>query len=159
MGAIIMLSTTSMLLRLKNSYPQFLFKEDTDFFWSSSDNTIFYDASSKDLPVLILHELSHALLGHNKYDSDIQLISMERQAWEYTIKLAYSFNIKIPDEIIQSNLDSYRSWLYCRSTCPKCQSIGLQVKAKTYHCLACNHSWQVNEARKCNLRRYNQKNN
>ena len=147
-------STTTLLLRLKMDYPQFLFKLDDNFSWSSSDNTIYYNKKIDNQSVFLLHELSHALLGHTSYTNDIQLITMERQAWDYTIKLALSYNITIPDQIIQSTLDSYRDWLHSRSKCPKCQAIGLQIREYTYSCPACDHKWQVNEARTCALRRY-----
>jgi predicted RNA-binding Zn-ribbon protein involved in translation (DUF1610 family) len=147
-------STATLLSSLKSNYPQFSFKKGDNFLWSSSDNTIYYDNITENRSIFLLHELSHALLGHASYTSDIQLITMERQAWDYTIKLAPKFNITISNDIVQSNLDSYRDWLHTRSTCPACQATGLQTKEYTYKCPACGHKWQVNEARTCALRRY-----
>jgi len=158
MDVIIMPSTTLLLKSLKNKYPQFSFKKSDDFSWSHLDNTIFYDDTVDNFSVQLLHELSHALLSHSHYDSDIQLITIERQAWDYAAKLAPSFNIEISDEIIQLNLDTYRDWLHKRSTCPACQATGVQSQ-NTYKCLACNHQWQVNQARKCRLRRSSGKSN
>jgi hypothetical protein len=154
MDAITMPSTTSILANLKSKYPQFNFKPGDLFLWSSSDNTIYYDKKSKDLAIFLLHELSHALLDHSKYIRDIQLITMERQAWDHTATLAASFGLTIPDDIIQDTLDSYRDWMHSRSTCPKCQATGMQTRQNEYSCLACNHIWRVNEARTCALRRY-----
>jgi hypothetical protein len=147
-------STTTLLSRLRISYPQFSFKLGDDFLWSSSDNTIYYNDDTDNQPIFLLHELSHALLGHANYDSDIQLMTMERQAWDCTVKLALSHDLTIPEQIIQSNLDSYRDWLHARSTCPGCGATGLQTKECNYKCSACSHEWQVNEARTCALRRY-----
>jgi hypothetical protein len=147
-------STTTLLSRLKINYPQFSFKLGDDFSWSSSDNTIYYNKKIKNQSVFLLHELSHALLGHSNYTSDVQLITMERQAWGHTLELARSYNIIVSDQIIQSNLDSYRDWLHSRSTCPECQATGLQIKELVYQCPVCSHKWQVNEARTCALRRY-----
>jgi len=149
-----MQSTTSVLSQLKNNYPQFSFKLGTNFLWSPSDNTIYYDKSIDYRPVFLLHELAHALLGHNSYDRDIQLITMERQAWDYTKELAPPYGIIIPDDIIQSNLDSYRDWIHDRSTCPNCKATGIQTEKFVYSCPACSHQWRVNEARTCALRRY-----
>jgi Zn finger protein HypA/HybF involved in hydrogenase expression len=154
MDVITMPSTTTLLSRLKTYYPQFFFKLGDDFSWSASDNTIYYNNKIDDQPVFLLHELSHALLGHASYTSDIQLITMERQAWDHTMKLASKYNVTISDDMVQSNLDSYRDWLHSRSTCPKCQATGLQTKEYTYKCPACSNEWQVNEARICALRRY-----
>lgn len=154
MGAIIMLSTTSLLSRLKSDYPQFSFKLGDDFSWSSTDNAIYYrDGTNNDLAFLF-HELSHAILGHTDYEQDIQLITMERQAWDYAVDLANSYNIAISDQIIQNTIDSYRDWLHMRSCCPKCKATGMQFEKNGYRCPACSHKWRVNEARLCALRRY-----
>ena len=147
-------STISILSSLKTNYPQFSFKLGDNFLWSSSDNTIYYDRTSKNQSVFLLHELSHALLGHASYMRDIQLITMERQAWDYTMELAPKYNVAISDEMVQSTLDSYRDWLHARSTCPSCKATGLQINKFAYSCPACSHKWRVNEARTCDLRRY-----
>lgn len=149
-----MQSTTSVLLQLKNNYPQFSFKIGDNFLWSPSDSTIYYDKSIDYRPAFLLHELAHALLGHNSYDRDIQLITMERQAWDHTKELAPPYGITIPDDIVQSNLDSYRDWIHDRSTCPNCKATGIQTERIIYSCPACRHQWRVNEARTCALRRY-----
>ena len=150
-------STISILKQLKNDYPKFSFAKDDKFQWSSSENTIYYDPSATNQAIFLLHELSHAILGHSSYDQDIQLLSMERQAWDHTTSLAPTYNVIIDDEIVQSNLDSYRDWLHSRSTCPKCSANGLQIDKSIYKCPACAHSWQVNEAKTCALRRYSNK--
>jgi hypothetical protein len=154
MDVIIMQSTTSVLKKLITSHPQFTFIEGDNFLWSSFDNTIYYDRSAKDKSVYLLHEISHALLGHSNYDRDIELVSMERQAWDYTLKLAPKYNLVVPESIIQSTLDSYRNWMHERSTCPECESSGLQINKNSYMCPCCNHAWRVNEAKNCALRRY-----
>ena len=150
-------STTSIIQNLKNKYPQFIFSPSDNFCWSYSDNTIFYNEKLPNFNLFILHELAHAILQHNSYDRDIQLVTMERQAWDYTIELAKLFKIKAPESIIQSNIDSYRDWMHSRSTCPKCTATGLQINKKNYKCPACNHTWMVNEAKMCSLKRYSKK--
>ena len=147
-------STASVLSQLKNNYPQFTFELGDNFLWSSSNNTIYYDKTSDNQPIFLLHELSHALLGHASYNRDIELITMERQAWDHTIKLAPQYGVTISDDVVQSTLDSYRDWIHERSTCPSCQATGLQIEKHIYMCPACNRQWRVNEARTCALRRY-----
>ncbi len=151
--------TASILTKLKREYPQFTFKSGQDSLWSPSDKTIYFDKTSPDQSAFLLHELSHALLGHMDYGYDIQLIAMERQAWDYAIKLSTSYGLSISDNLVQSHLDSYRDWLHARSICPSCSSNGLQTGRKTYSCLACGHKWRVNEARTCALRRYSKPQN
>jgi len=152
MDVTIMQSTISLIPQLKANYPNFLFKKDDRFLWSPSEQTIYYNVVGS--PVFLLHELSHAILGHSDYSRDIELISMESKAWEKAAELAVSYNIQINNETIQLNLDTYRSWLHERSTCPACTATGFQTKKYNYKCLACNNEWQVNEARVCALRRY-----
>lgn len=147
-------STTLKICNLKKDYPQFKFKQSDNFFWSSTENTIFYCEDVDNRLVLLLHELSHALLGHDDYLYDIELITKERQAWDYAKILAKKYQVKIDNQIVQSNLDSYRDWIHQRSTCPKCRAIGVQSEKCVYKCPVCKQSWQVNEARNCKLRRY-----
>ena len=58
------------------------------------------------------------------------------------------------EEVIQEHLDTYRDWLHARSICPSCTANGYQISSHTYECPACLHTWRVNEARICALRRY-----
>lgn len=148
-----MVSTALLIKNLKSDYPQFNFEISSEYLWSPSSHTIFYTSNGEN-EGLLLHEISHGLLDHVEYQYDIDLIAMERAAWDRAIELSSSYNVKIDDELIESNLDSYRDWLHARSSCPNCNATGLQIKKQTYKCPACNHIWRVNEARICALRRY-----
>jgi hypothetical protein len=153
MDAIIMPLTPS-LASLRTAYPQFDFKEDVTFYWSPTTQTIHSVPDAHQWLAYTLHELSHALLGHTHYTQDIRLLAHERDAWEYaTSILAPSHHTAITDDLIQSSLDTYRDWLHRRSTCPNCQTTGIQSNHHTYQCLACLATWRVNEARSCTLRR------
>lgn len=154
MDVIIMHSTTSLISQLKVDYPQFLFKQSDKFLWSPSEQAIYYKANNDKDSDLILHELSHALLNHFDYDRDIELVTMESQAWDKSIEIANKYNVAVNYSDIQSYLDTYRDWLHKRSTCPICTATGMQIKKDIYSCLACNHQWKVNEARIHNLKRY-----
>jgi len=147
-------STTLKICKLEEDYPQFNFKPSDNFFWSFKENTIFYVEDAKNQFILALHELSHALLKHNNFNYDVELISMERQAWDYAKDIALKYEINIPDQFIQSNLDSYRNWMHMRSTCINCKAIGVQCSRYSYKCPACKQTWKVNDARECNLKRY-----
>lgn len=156
MDVITMPLTPSLIKSLKTDYPQFVFKEASSFLWSHAENTIYY-ASLDDDCGLLFHELAHALLNHTDYNRDIELIAMEREAWDKAKLISKDYDVSIDEDFIQSNLDTYRDWLHTRSKCPKCGSTGLQIKKNNYKCLACNHQWRVNEARTCALRRYSTK--
>jgi len=146
-------SMLSLIKKLKTDFKQFTFVESDVFLWSHSENTIYFIGKGNNYGFLF-HELAHALLNHADYNRDIELLAMERQAWDKAKDLAPKYDFSIDDDFIQSNLDTYRDWLHSRSTCPECKANGLQVEKKSYRCLACNHQWRVNEARTCALRRY-----
>lgn len=144
-----------LIQKLSSQYPDILFLPGDRFAWSPADNTIYYETVSTDASVfLLLHELGHALLGHRGYRDDIELLRIERDAWERAITIGRQFDIDINEAEIEEHLDSYREWLHARSTCPTCGSSGLQKKQDTYWCLACSASWRVNDARSCQLKRY-----
>lgn len=147
-----------ILSKIKQDFPEIHFVSGDVFAWSPESMTITYiPGSSTDGTAHLLHELAHALLKHSDYQRDINLIDMERSAWEYAVqKLAprYNVDIAMTDDIVQNSLDSYREWLHARSSCPNCQAVGIENHKHQYRCLQCQSSWRVNEARNCELRRY-----
>ncbi|HUC96573.1 MAG TPA: hypothetical protein VMR16_02815 [Candidatus Saccharimonadales bacterium] len=149
-------STISLIKNLKADFPQFIFKKSSSFLWSHSENTIYYTDKKEDFRFLF-HELSHALLNHTDYRRDIELVAIEREAWDRAKEIALNYGVGIDDEYIQSNLDTYRDWMHGRSTCPNCGANGMQTQKNNYKCLACNDEWHVNDAKTCALRRYSNK--
>jgi len=154
MDVTTMLSTASLIKKLKTAYPQFRFNESSDYLWSPSEQAVYFADNKDNNYEYILHELSHGLLAHADYNYDVELVAMERAAWDKAIELAKDYNLVIKEDLVESNLDSYRDWLHARSTCPNCKATGLQTKKQTYTCPACTHKWRVNEARVCALRRF-----
>lgn len=155
MDVTIMRLTTSLVNRLKEDYPQFIFVNADEFWWSAERKTVYLNPDADHNEEYALHELSHALLNHVGYRADIDLIKLERDAWEYArTTLGPRYNLNIDENIIQNNLDTYREWLHARSKCPDCTSTGIQTTTSEYRCIACRHTWRVNEARLCALRRY-----
>lgn len=152
MDATIMRSTTLLAAKLAAQYPQFQFQGGESFRWSPAVATIFYEDSEDE--AFLLHELSHALLGHTSYKKDLELIEMERDAWQRTRELASEFNLELEEDSIEDALDTYRDWLHARSQCPTCAATGIQTHGHTYRCISCETSWRVNEARLCGLKRY-----
>jgi hypothetical protein len=141
---------------LKTDFPWVKFIEDSICKWSPDTGSVHYRPlkDRKDTWAL-LHELSHAILGHFSFDRDIELIGKEVEAWQHARdKLAPLYKLAIPDENIDSELETYREWLHSRSSCPVCELNGIQTETDTYRCLNCRTSWRVNDARRCELRRY-----
>ncbi len=150
-------STASLVKRLAIDFPDIHFMVGGDFRWSAEESTIYYPDKSTHAASL-LHELAHSLLGHTDYSRDIQLLEMERDAWEYaTVNLGPRYDTTVADTDVQHALDSYRDWVHARSSCPVCHATGYQTKKQRYSCAACGQPWRVNEARLCRLKRYSMK--
>jgi hypothetical protein len=154
MVATTMPHTRELLSRLRVDYPGITFIVGDDFKWSKANQKLtFIDQLDQEL--YLLHELAHALLGHSNFTLDVQLLSQEREAWDYARSmLAPQYSIRCDEELIQDTLDTYREWLHQRSLCPSCGFTGLQNKTSIYRCLNCRCSWRSNDARRCVLRRY-----
>lgn len=146
-------SLNSLIASLSRDYPTITFESGKEFLWSPATTTVVYHTDSQDTAQL-LHEVSHAILNHADYQSDIQLITMERDAWQTARSIADSYDVQISDSLVQDHLDTYRDWMHARSTCPSCKSVGVQKAPALYTCPACRGSWKVNEARLCGLRRH-----
>ncbi len=148
-----MLSISSILDRLRCDFPYITFRESNEFRWSPQDEAIFYNAEES--PSLLLHELGHALLKHKEFRRDIELIALERDAWQVAVRdLSPRYALPIKKDEIEDALDTYRDWLHARSSCPHCRSTGVQTAKMAYSCLTCPATWRVNDARICSLRRF-----
>lgn len=159
-------STASLIDNLAKDLPDISFKASDSFYWSPEEKTVYYIElpSGKNDSLLLFHELGHALLGHQGYSRDVELLRMENDAWEKGLALAKEYpsqfklnepkEAEMVDNFVQSNLDTYRDWMHARSTCPACTATGFQVGPKEYSCPACSQKWSVNEAKICGLKRY-----
>lgn len=156
MAAITTLSTNLLLHKLQTDFPNIHFQKGDDFKWSPLKKTVFFlqletaaDAFS------LLHELAHGLLEHTNYQTDIELLAKEADAWHHARSvLGPQYATVISQTYIEDQLDTYRDWLHLRSRCPQCLQSGVQTQKSTYQCFNCSSSWNVNDARTCALRRY-----
>ncbi len=122
------------------------------FLWSPKDRMIVYDPEKLTEDPgqwSLLHEIAHATLGHQSYESDFELLQLEVAAWEEAKRSAAKLRININDNYIEDCLDSYRDWLHQRSTCPTCGSGGLQHDSREYRCHNCLSTWHVSTSRFC----------
>lgn len=156
MDVTTMAKISSLAAKLRKDFPDVSFEKSDDFYWSPSSKTVHIGSESgPDAPVVLLHEVAHALLDHRHFNRDIDLLRIEREAWEYVrTTLAPRYDMAVRDELVEDMIDTYREWLHARSTCPHCAMTGVQTKDATYHCVGCDHDWKVNDARRCGLRRY-----
>jgi hypothetical protein len=144
---------TSLLEKFKKSYSSLEFIQDDSFYWSPQDMAIHYNAArlteSEEGEWSLVHELAHGLLGHKTYKTDYELLSYEVAAWQKALEIAPEYDLNINANHIEECLDSYRDWLYARSTCPTCKLNSLQVNPDTYKCLNCLCKWRVSPSRFC----------
>ena len=145
---------SSLLHKLEKKYPDITFTETDMFSWVPATRTITYTNELEHSPSLLIHELAHAVLNHGDYQRDVQLLTMETEAWETAQGLAKTYRVKLSEMVQESYLDTYRYWMHRRSTCPECTATGYQTGKTAYTCPACSHEWRVNEARTCGLKRY-----
>ncbi len=135
--------------QLRSDFPQFKFKAGSQDHWSPKNSTITYKKNEplEKLQYGVLHELAHALLDHNNYHSDFELLKLESQAWELAAKTGGKYGVKINNDHIQNCLDTYRDWLHARSRCPHCGMNVLQKDLHHYHCFNCQTQWSVTSGR------------
>jgi len=147
-------SKTGLIAALKTAYPKLKFQKGQSFVWSPTDATVHYTSARDDtFAYSLLHEVGHALLEHSTFKSDLDLLKLERDAWDTAVELSAAYSVEIPDEHIEHCIDTYRDWLYARSLCPNCKQCGLQTAKTMYQCVFCNHAWIVSESRLCKVTR------
>lgn len=144
---------TGLVERLQLAHPQLHFIPAESFYWCPETAEVYYDTNRIDEVSgswSLLHETSHALLGHESYKADIELLHLEVAAWNHAVSNAATYDITVDDEYVQDCLDTYRDWLYRRSLCPGCGSQCLQADASShYRCFNCHTRWHVSPSRFC----------
>jgi hypothetical protein len=141
-----------VLEQLQQRFPELRFTAGERFCWSPKTHEIIYDTTRSDEPATwsLLHETGHALLNHQSYLADFELLQIEMAAWQRARSLAIDFGITIDEDHIQDCLDTYRDWLYKRSICPQCSTKALQQNDyRHYRCFNCHTVWKVTPSRFC----------
>lgn len=127
-----------LISKIKADYPNFTFKTGRKFAFRYP-KTITIGPSEPFDSLLLLHEVSHALLGHRDYSRDIDRVKMESEAWEKAKELANHYGVETDENLIQDELDTYREWLHKKSCCPKCGLTRYQTSDQIYHCPRCEN--------------------
>jgi hypothetical protein len=139
----------TLLRKLQADYPEIAFVEGEAFYWSPADKSVTYSPIQTEPEIgqwSLLHEVSHGILGHERYQSDFELMKLEVEAWHHAKRLARRYGVQIDAEHIEDCLDTYRDWLHRRSTC---STVSLQKDPKTYQCHNCKTQWHVSSSRFC----------
>ncbi len=130
------------------SYPNYSFVSSGYFAFDASEELVHYDESelgSNEGRLSLLHEISHAELGHFTFTNDFELLVMEAQAWHLTKRLCNEHGVRINDIYIQSCIDTYDHWLSTRSSCPHCKNFCLPgtKDPHNFRCFLCGCKWQA----------------
>lgn len=136
----------------KRLVPIIAFEEAKSFYWSPKNKTIYMNKHALETNAgqwSLLHETAHAVLDHHSYQTDVDLLLLEVAAWQKAVELGRDLDIEIDSNHVQDCLDTYRDWLYARSTCPTCTLNSLQIDETTYQCLNCSTRWSVSHSRFC----------
>ena len=139
-----------LIAALQAKFPELRFTSGDNFFWSPESGEIYFRkrATSDRDRWSLLHETGHAILGHESYKADFELLQLELAAWEQARQLGRETGIEIDEDHIQDCLDTYRDWLYKRSICPECGTKCLQQDDFVhYRCFNCRAVWRVSASR------------
>jgi hypothetical protein len=145
------LSLENLLERLVADFPEVSFVESDRFSWHAGKRSIAYSRGHAEAEntFSLFHELGHALLQHQSYTYDMELLQIEVAAWDKAREVAIRYDISLDEDHIQDCLDTYRDWLHLRATCPTCFSRSLQATSSRYHCFNCKTEWSVTVSRLC----------
>ncbi len=128
---------TEFFERVISDFSDYRFKFGRKFAYRPP-RTIMIGPSEPFSELLFLHELGHAVLKHKDFRMDVIRLKMENSAWEEAKKLALKYGIKVDEDLIQDELDTYRDWLHKKSRCPDCGLTRFQTPDGQYHCPRCS---------------------
>ena len=127
-----------ILARVRQDYPKLRFVVGKRFAFRSPRTIFVVDPDGSETWGLeLLHELGHARLEHRNYQTDVERLKMEREAWEEARGLADEYGVCYNEEFVEAELDSYREWLHQRSKCKQCGLTRYQTVDGEYHCPQC----------------------
>lgn len=128
---------TELVEKLRVDYPEFRFVLGRKFMFRPP-RTVVLGPLEPFHELLLLHEVSHAILKHKGFKTDVERLKMEVSAWEKARELALNYGVEFDEEMAQRELDSYRDWLHKKSRCPKCGLTRFQ-DSDGYHCPRCEN--------------------
>lgn len=152
-----------LLMRLEEDFPELRFRPGSKFAFRPPRTIIYTDADKESrrrepekteqslaakinecveiknnyLKMQLLHEVGHAILEHRNWGMDLERVKMEGAAWAEAEKLCVKYGVKYDENFAEEELDSYRDWLYARSTCAECGLTMYQTPDGKYHCPQC----------------------
>ena len=129
---------SDLIQSLERDYPKFVFKNGKKFAFRPP-RTVIIGPLEPHSDLLLLHEMGHAILGHRDFRTDVGRLKMEAEAWEKARELASKYGVPFYDNVVDTELDTYRDWLHQKSRCPNCGLTRFQTTDGTYHCPRCEN--------------------
>ena len=126
----------AFLATLQSVYPELIFKPGRKFLFRPP-RTINYLQDNENFRLLLLHELAHALLGHSSYQTSLQRLKLERDAWARTRQLCAKHHVPFSESLAEAELNTYRDWHHQKTLCKTCGVSCLELNAKSLYCPFC----------------------
>ena len=126
--------------QLKKDYPDFRFIDGARFSFKPPKTIVIGPYEGEKTPMLLFHELGHALSKKYSYKLGIERLKIESIAWQ-TGKKAYQNYSNLPlwdNDFVEDNLDTYRDWLHQKSTCKTCGLTMYQDVNNSWRCPYCD---------------------
>lgn len=142
----------TFLAKVKADYPEYRFVPGKRFSFRPPKTIVFpqhrdllddttntkSDIDRSFFPLLLLHEIGHAISQKFIFDTEIERLRIETIAWEEARKLCSRYGVEYDTELVQTELDSYRDWLHQKSRCPECGLTRFQTPDGAWHCPKCD---------------------
>lgn len=128
----------TFLARVKTDFPSLKFVTGRKFAFRPPKTVVLPEDVSERSPLLLLHEIGHALIGMFDFSTEVDRLKIEVAAWEKARELCSTYGVEVDEDLIQGELDTYRDWLHQKSRCPKCGLTRFQTPDGVFHCPKCD---------------------
>ena len=125
----------TFLAKIRSDFPDIRFVEGSRFSFRPP-KTVVVEPDGEAL--LLLHEIGHALIGIYDFKTEVGRLKIEVMAWEKARELAVAYGVEVDENLIESELDSYRDFLHQKSRCPACGLTRFQTPDGAFHCPRCD---------------------
>lgn len=125
----------TFLAKIRSDFPDIRFIDGARFSFRPP-KTVVVEPDGEEL--LLLHEIGHALIGKNDFKTEIGRLKIEVMAWEKARELCGTYGVAIDEDLIETELDTYRDWLHQKSRCPLCGLTRFQTPDGAFYCPRCD---------------------
>lgn len=129
-----------LITSLKQDFPDFYFTYGKRFSFRPPKTIVIGPDEGEKTPMLLFHELGHALSHQYSYKTAVERLKIESIAWSEGKKAYQNYHSLPPwdDDFVEENLDTYRDWLHTKSKCKACGLTMFQNQDGTWECPYCS---------------------